>query len=176
MVATRPSWCVVNQVNIMSTTTALDPRFEISYLPKWSGNIPCYMVAVPSYLGDKVCAYLKHHGCKFQQRWSEKRYGRCEFFIERIQPNIVQALADRTYANGGKVNLQETYVNPIALYWSALNDGRIETLEKLWKDIEWSPEESLDAEDCTYEAALNQTAMHLADINFPLGLLIASLV
>lgn len=105
MVATRLLWGVVNQVSIMSTTTALDPRFEISYLPKWSGNVPCYMVAVPSYLGDKVCAYLQHHGCKFQQRWSEKRYGRCEFFIERIQPNIVQALADRTLANGGKVNI-----------------------------------------------------------------------
>lgn len=105
MVATRLLWGVVNQVYFMSNTTTIDPRFEISYIPKHTGSIPCYMVAVPSYLGDKVCAYLRHHGCKFQQRWSEKRYGRCEFFIERIEPNLVQILADRTYANNGKVNL-----------------------------------------------------------------------
>lgn len=102
MVATRLMWGVVNQVGIMSAT---DPRFEILYLPKWSGSIPCYMVAVPSFLGHKLCAYLQHHGCKFQQRWSIDRYKRCEFFVEQIEPNLVQILADRTLANGGKVNI-----------------------------------------------------------------------
>lgn len=105
MVATRIMWGVVNQVKFMSTTTALDPRFEISYLPKWSGNIPCYMISVPSYLGDKVCGYLRYHNCKFQQRWSINRYRRCEFFVEWTPQEVVQALRERTVANGGKVNI-----------------------------------------------------------------------
>jgi len=103
MVATLLMWGVVNQVSIMPT----DPRFEISYLPKRQGSIPCYMVAVPSFLGDKLCVYLRHHNCKFQQRWSINRYRRCEFFIEQIEPNLVQILAERTLANGGKVNIPQ---------------------------------------------------------------------
>jgi hypothetical protein len=95
-------WGVVNQVGIMS-----DPQFEIYYIPKRQGSIPCYMVAVPNYLGDRVCSYLQHHGCKFQQRWSINRYRRCEFFIEQIEPNLVQILAERTLANGGKVNIPQ---------------------------------------------------------------------
>lgn len=103
MVATRLMWGVVNQVVFMPT----DPRFEMSYIHKQTGNIPCYVIAVPSFLGDKVCLYLQHHGCKFQQRWSINRYRRCEFFVESIPPHIVQALADRTLANGGKVNIPQ---------------------------------------------------------------------
>jgi len=95
-------WGVVNQVGIMS-----DPQFEIYYIPKRQGSIPCYMVAVPSFLGDKLCVYLRHHNCKFQQRWSINRYRRCEFFIEQIEPNLVQILAERTLANGGKVNIPQ---------------------------------------------------------------------
>lgn len=96
----------------MSVATKLDPRFEISYLPQWSGNVPCYMLAVPGYLGDKVAQYLKDHNCKFQQRWSERRYNRCEFFIERLgHPKLLQALVDRTKANNGKVNVSSLATN-----------------------------------------------------------------
>lgn len=107
MDATRLGWGVVNQVSIMSTTTtAIDPRFELTYIPQWSGKVSCYMVAVPKELGSKLCQYLQDHGCKFQQRFSILRHKRCEFFIEKVgNPKLIDALAARTVANGGKVSL-----------------------------------------------------------------------
>ncbi len=86
---------------------SLDPRFEVLYIPEWkcSSRIPVYMLCVPSYLGDKLCAYLQHHRCKFQQRWSINRLNRCEFFVEEIPPKVLDAICERTLANQGKVNL-----------------------------------------------------------------------
>ena len=102
MVATRLSCGVVNQVKYMS-----DPRFEVLYIPEWgcTSKISVYLIAVPSYLGDKLCSYLQHHRCKFQQRWSIQRLNRCEFFVEEIPSQVLDAICVRTLANQGKVNL-----------------------------------------------------------------------
>ncbi len=102
MVATRPNCGVVNQVKYMS-----DPRFEVLYIPEWgcTSKISVYLIAVPSYLGDKLCSYLQHHRCKFQQRWSIQRLNRCEFFVEEIPSQVLDAICVRTLANQGKVNL-----------------------------------------------------------------------
>jgi hypothetical protein len=102
MVATRLSCGVVNQVKYMS-----DPRFEVLYIPEWgcTSKISVYLIAVPSYLGDKLCSYLQNYRCKFQQRWSIQRLNRCEFFVEEIPSQVLDAICVRTLANQGKVNL-----------------------------------------------------------------------
>ena len=84
-----------------------DPRFEVLYIPEWgcTSHIHCYLIAVPSYLGDRLCSYLQSHKCKFQQRWSVNRYNRCEFFVEEIPPQVLERIVERTLANQGKVNL-----------------------------------------------------------------------
>jgi len=84
-----------------------DPRFEVLYIPEWkcTGKISAFLIAVPSYLGAKLCSYLQVHKCKFHQRWSIQRLNRCEFFVEEIPSQVLDAICVRTLANQGKVNL-----------------------------------------------------------------------
>lgn len=120
-----------------------DPRFEVLYIPEWgcTSHIHCYLIAVPSYLGDKLCSYLQSHKCKFQQRWSIQRLSRCEFFVEEIPSQVLDRICQRTLANQGKVNLGDvSLIAPNAVgievdLSAPFNDAQTLTIKVNGKDI-----------------------------------------
>ena len=117
MVATRPSWFVVNQVNIMFAAKEVGSggyaQFEIAYLPVKAGSggdVPCYMVCVPLALIHPVKEYLSKSRCKFTGRASTDRE-RAEFFVEVIPPTVLDRLVESTLRNGGRVDLNAVQYN-----------------------------------------------------------------
>lgn len=147
------------------------PQFSLVFKPQYhtSSAVECYELSVPRHLHNPVAEYLQRQGCSFRGRWSWQR-NRSEFYIELILPSVLKALAERTLANGGVVELPQEQLNsnPIGVYASLLNDGQVETLERLWTKLDWTPPEGDEFEDLTYEVALSQTAMYLNDIRYPL--------
>jgi hypothetical protein len=79
--------------------------FEIKAQPA-DGTVQHIMLAVPRTLAIATAKYLKRGGCKFTGRTSIHRGGRQEFHIEAMPPKMLQTLIDRTYANGGCVDVQ----------------------------------------------------------------------
>lgn len=115
MVATLPANGVVNQVTCMFAARESGSRgfsqYEITYLThgQGSGSLKrdCHMICVPLYLMMPMKEYLNRYSCKFSGQFSLDR-NRAEFFIEEFgHPKLLQALIDRTLANGGSVNLPE---------------------------------------------------------------------
>lgn len=90
-------------------------QYEITYLlhGEGSGSISrdCYMVCVPLHLIHAMKDYLNRYSCKFSGQYSIDR-NRAEFFIEEFgHPKMLQALVDRTLANGGKVDIPSLAIN-----------------------------------------------------------------
>ena len=152
--------------------------YSIKYSVDRGSRLPVWVLTCPPVHSEGMIAYLRKSGCKFHMVMSRRKWERRHqfdfdtFYIETIPQQIVDRLIASTQSKGGRVSLMpneklaplddsDMPVNPIALYWAALNDGRIETLEKLWKDIEWSPEEGEESE--TYEQCLNLTAQEDED-------------
>lgn len=84
-------------------------QYEVTFLVhgKGSGSFhrDCYMVCVPLYLLVPMKEYLNKYSCKFSGQYSIDR-NRAEFFVEEFgHPKMLQALIERTLANGGKVDI-----------------------------------------------------------------------
>lgn len=103
MVATRPSWGVVNQVSIMNA-------YSITYKVS-SSHLPVWVLTCPPCHSEGMIGYLRKNGCKFHMvmercKW-ERRHSvdRDVFYIETIPQQVVDKLIDSTYSKGGTVNL-----------------------------------------------------------------------
>lgn len=103
MVATRPSWGVVNQVSIMNA-------YSITYKVS-SSHLPVWVLTCPPCHSEGMIGYLRKNGCKFHMvmercKWERRhKVDRDVFYIETIPQWLTEQLIKSTEAKGGAVNL-----------------------------------------------------------------------
>ena len=103
MVATRPSWGVVNQVSIMNA-------YSITYKTS-NAHVPVWVLTCPPVHSEGMVAYLRKNGCKFHMvmercKWERRHFvDRDVYYIEVAPQQVIDRLIASTEAKGGAVNL-----------------------------------------------------------------------